>query len=127
MEHLALEADLYVTVPSAEDEVIEDRSGVIHRISYVSVDPPEQVIFECLQMIGAAWEDYFPDEAHLAHAAGGFWLRFWTSPQIEFMSKLAAEGRSDDLRAAAKDYVLSGFGQRRGPAILIEDTAQHES
>lgn len=82
-------------------------------------DDPESALFDCAEQIKFAWEQNSPEDGHLGHAAAGMWLFYWLAPDLSSMRQLVRAGRLDDLRVAAKGFIDSGFGAKRGPEIVI--------
>lgn len=118
MENLIVGADLVVEVPGTDGTRIRDVFDLHHDIRYVQINTPEQVMAESFDRIKCCWEQSHPtDGSHLGHSAAGLWWFYWLSPQLEHMSVLLARGDVDGLRAAAGDYIDSGYGERRGPTL----------
>jgi hypothetical protein len=88
-------------------------------ISVYVFDGAEGALFECLEQIKLAWEDSAAENGHLGHAAAGHWLFYWIAPDLSSMRQLVRTGRVDDLRAAARSYIESGFGSLHGPKIAV--------
>jgi len=110
-----ISADILVTI-NAKGEATEHKQGLA--VDYVEIDPADCTLIECMDRIKAEWERTAPAEkAHLGHAAAGSWLYYWLSGNLEPITQLAYEGRSEDLRAAADDYISSALGLLRGPAL----------
>lgn len=122
MEHFADDFDMVVKLQ--HDEKVVNRWGEAHEIDYLDVDPPEQVMVECMERIKVEWEQTHPDVAHLGHSAAGMWWFYWYSPDMEQMPKLLADGRREDLRAAAADYIAAGFGEDRGPTLNVPEMVE---
>jgi hypothetical protein len=91
------------------------REGVEVDVYYL--DDAEGVLVECMERIKTAWEQAKPDKAALGHQAAGFWVFYWLGAEMKSIRRLVLESRASELRAAAADYIDSGFGELRGPAI----------
>lgn len=80
-------------------------------------DPIELAFVEAAKRIRREWEQSNPDEAHLGHAAVGFWQFFWLAFDQRSPLELIAARDSDALRKSANDYISSGFAEHRGPTF----------
>lgn len=83
------------------------------------LDDAECVLVECLERIKSAWEEAKPETAHLGHQAAAFFMFYWLAPDLTRIPTLVRELRSADLRAAAADYIESGFAADRGPLLEV--------
>lgn len=111
----ARDADVLVAV--REGEAIDLRSG--DPVPLYLLDDVDPVLLECCERIKVAWEAKHLENAHLGHAAAGFWLFYWVAPDARSISRLARIGDAAGLRRAASDYIDSGFAADRGPALEV--------
>lgn len=113
-----------VQLANQADAVIRiDAQGEAHcsnlswQVDYFDAGSPDCVLVECLERIKAEWERTHEEERHLGHAAAGMFFCYWLAPDMRTMAQLARDGHAEVLRACASDYIDSGFGELRGPAI----------
>ena len=123
-EALPSDADLVLRVPPTGPaaDVVLDRWGQVYSLVYTDDDPSDLALVECMERIKRAWEDAHEEarEVALGHSAAALWFFYWVSPDMIRMPELVRRNRSQDLRAAATDYLDAGFGESRGPTLALE-------
>lgn len=126
-EHLE---DFDVFGPTASEQVAQAEfviavAGEAHDlktgedIAIYYLDDIDSVLVECLERIKTAWEEAKPEQIQLGHAAAGFWLFYWVASDLTSIRTLVREMRIPELRAAAADYIDSGFAADRGPTLEV--------
>lgn len=112
LEGMKKDFQLVINLPPGEDARVLDSFGQVYELEFLDLDPADCAVVECFERIKHEWEQTHPEESHLGHASAGLWLLYWFSADMEPMSTLIRENRSNDLRAATTRFIETVIHQQ---------------